>query len=130
MPGRKSPTFTEVELEFMQILWEYGAQTTGDIQEKLRSQDRDLADGSIRKILQILMRKGHLTRIKSGRGFVYEAKTVRAQAENKMISDLLERAFSGSIPDMVATLLNSSKFDAEDLETIKKLIRKHENRGK
>ena len=74
MARRKSPTFTEVELEFMQIIWAHGEVSTEDIQIALREQGRDLSDGSIRKILSILMNKGHLNRRRVGRGFIYRAK--------------------------------------------------------
>ncbi len=36
MPGRKNPTFTEVELEFMQIIWKTGEVSTDDMQQLLQ----------------------------------------------------------------------------------------------
>ena len=74
MARRKSSTFTEVELEFMNIIWEHDEVSTEDIQKFLEENDRYLTDGSIRKILSILMTKGHLERRKMGRRFYYKAK--------------------------------------------------------
>ena len=126
MPGRKSPTFTEVELEFMQIIWDSGSVSTEDMQQTLHKNGRDLSDGAIRKILSILMEKGHITREKSVRSFIYSAKVPREQADGNMVKDLLHRAFSGSVTRMVATLLNSRDISDDDIRQIKSLIDKRE----
>ena len=66
MPRRKTRTLTEVELEFMQILWAEGEASTEDVQEALRRRGRELADGSVRKVLAILIDKGYATRRREG----------------------------------------------------------------
>jgi len=128
MSGRKSTTFTEVELEFMQIIWDLGSVSTEDMQKHLGDKGRDLADGSIRKIFSILMKKGHLQRIKEGRSYIYSPKVVREQAKSNMILDLLKRGFSDSVPGMVATLLNSKNISSNDLEEIKNLLDSYEDK--
>ena len=74
MARRKSTTLTEVELEFMQEIWAQGEVSTDDIQKALSEKGRDLTDGSIRKILSILLHKGYLDRRRDGRGFLYCAR--------------------------------------------------------
>jgi BlaI family transcriptional regulator, penicillinase repressor len=128
MARRISPTFTEVELEFMNIIWNCGEVTTEILQEKLREQCRDLSDGSIRKILSILVRKGRLTREKAGRGFLYRAKLPRKLAETGLVSDLLNRAFGGSVSLMAAALLKSDDIKPGDIDAIKSLIAECERR--
>jgi len=131
MAGRQSSrTFTEVELEFMQVLWSRGDVTTEDVQAALRKQGRDLADGSIRKILSILKRKGHVERRKEGRGFVYSAKVPKAQADRSMVMDLMERAFGGSATLMVASLLDTRALHKKEMEEIKRLIAESESEGR
>jgi len=128
MSGRKNKTFTEVELEFMQIIWKYDSVSTEDIQKHLEKKGRNLADGSIRKILSILMEKGHLKRYKKGRSFIYSAVVVKERAKGNMLKDLLKRGFSDSVPGMVATLLNSKDISSSDLEEIKRLIQEYEQK--
>ena len=128
MARRKSPTFTEVELEFMQIIWAEGEVSTEDILSALREQGRDLSDGSIRKILSILMNKGHLLRRQAGSGFLYRAKEQKNQSHRNIVQDILKRAFEGSPSLMVAALLDSKDIDRNDIEEIKRLIKEHENR--
>lgn len=126
MPGRRSATFTEVELEFMQLIWEQGETTTEEMQRALKDQGRELADGSIRKIFSILIEKGHLDRRKEGRGYVYFPKTVRQEGRSTMLRDLLDRAFEGSVPTLVAALLGEKDVSQKDLRTIREMIERHE----
>ena len=126
MGRRKSATFTEVELEFMQVIWAAGEVTTDHVLEVLKGRGRNLSDGSIRKILSILVRKGHLTRRREGRAFLYKPKVHKGQAHRKMVQDLVKRAFDGSAALMVAALFDSNTLNERDLKDIKRLIAKHE----
>ena len=122
MARRKSRTLTEVELEFMQVVWNVGEVTTESVLEALASQGRHLSDGSVRKMLSILVRKGYLSRRRLGRGFLYKARVDEREATKKMVTDLLKRAFDGQAALMVATLLESRTLCKKDIEEIKRLI--------
>ena len=122
MPRRKSRTLTEVELEFMQVVWQAGEVTPEDVLEQLRRQGRDLADGSVRKVLSILVAKGYLSRRPEGRTFRYRAEVPKGRANRSMLMDLVNRAFAGSPALMVAALLDSPKVSEADLKQIKQLI--------
>ena len=126
MPRRKSRTLTEVELEFMQVVWELGEVTTEDVLEQLRRQGRKLSDGSVRKILSILVAKGYVSRRPDGRGFRYKAEVPKGRANRSMVMDILNRAFAGSPALMVAALLDSPKVSDSDLKKIKQLISERE----
>jgi predicted transcriptional regulator len=126
MANRKTSTFTEVELEFMQLLWDRGEMSPDEMLQALHGRGRRLADGSIRKILSILLDKGHVTRKRDGRTFRYRARVVREQAQKHIVKDMLKRAFAGSAPEMVASLLDTRDLQAGDLEEIKKLIAEKE----
>ena len=122
MSRRKSRTLTEVELEFMQIVWQGGEVTPEDVLEQLRRQGRNLSDGSVRKILSILVTKGYLSRRPEGRTFRYRAEVPKGRANRSMLMDLVNRAFAGSPALMVAALLDSPKVSEADLKQIKQLI--------
>ncbi len=130
MGRRKSPTFTEVELEFMQVIWTAGEVSTDHVLEVLKGRGRKLADGSIRKVLSILVEKGHLTRRREGRAFLYKPKVHKGQANRKMVQDLVKRAFDGSASLMVAALFDSEDINERDMTEIKRLIAKHEKEEK
>lgn len=126
MGRRKSRTFTEVELEFMQVIWAAGEVTTDHVQKVLAGRGRNLSDGSIRKILSILLEKGHLTRRREGRAFFYKPTVREGQSHRKIVQDLVKRAFGGSAGLMVAALFDSNALNDRDLKEIKRLIAQHE----
>ena len=126
MPRRKTRTLTEVELEFMQVIWGAGEVTTEDVMNALRTQGRDLSDGSVRKMLSILVEKGYLTRRREGRSFLYKPAVGKDQATQSMAADLLRRAFGGRAALMVAALMEGSDVREEDIAEIKKLIAEQE----
>jgi predicted transcriptional regulator len=126
MARRKSLTLTEVELEFMQIIWAKGEVTTDSLQEALRKQDRRLADGSIRKVLSILVAKGYVQRRPEGKGFVYWASAEAARTKTGLVEDIVRRAFGGSAALMVAALIDGRAVSRKELKAIRKLLDERE----
>ena len=124
MKRKKIRTPTAVELEFLQVIWEEGEVSTELVLDSLRQKGRELSDGSVRKILSILVEKGFATRRKQGRGFLYRAVAPEAETRRSMVADLLKRAFGGSTALMLASLLNSRSIRKKDVAEIRKLIEK------
>jgi BlaI family penicillinase repressor len=122
MARRKTRVFTEVELEFMQVLWAYGESTPDDIQTAMRENGRTLTGGSIRNVLAIMIEKGYVTRRKKGKTFLYRAKVHEDQAARSMVMDLLTRAFGGSESQMVAALLKNRDIHKKELSKIERII--------
>ena len=122
MVQRKTAKLTEVELEFMQVLWSKGKATPEDIRNVLLERGRHLTGGSIRKVLLIMLRKGFVERTKQGKGYVYEAMVKKEQAHRSLIHDLVNRAFGGSASLMLATLLGSSMVSEDDINQMEQLI--------
>ncbi len=124
MARRTTKTLTEVELEFMQILWSEGGSSPEDIRNSLLRKGRSLTGGSIRKMLLILLKKGHVKRVKQGKKFVYSAKIQKDKANRNMVAELLNHAFGGSSSYLVATLLDTHPVPAEEIKKIEQLIAK------
>ena len=122
MARRSTSTLTEVELEFMHLLWAEHEVSPEDIQNALLERGRTLTGGSIRKMLSILMRKGYVNRKKEGKKYLYTARVGQEQAKKSMIRELLNRAFGGSASLMFATLIEGRDVPEEDLKTIERLI--------
>ncbi|MFC1606720.1 BlaI/MecI/CopY family transcriptional regulator [Candidatus Latescibacterota bacterium] len=122
MARRKSRTFTEVELEFMQVLWAAGEATTDEIQTTLANQRRVLTGGSIRNVLAILVEKGYVLRRKQGKTHIYRARVHEDQAQKSVVQDILTRVFDGSESLMVAALLKNRDVDSDEIEEIERLI--------
>ena len=122
MGRRKASTFTEVELEFMKIIWELGEVSTEDVRQALHSQGRKLSDGSIRKMLSILLEKGHVSRCRRSHSFFYRANAPKGKSIGKMAQQLIDSAFQGSSALMMAALIENKAVDERDIRQIKKLI--------
>jgi len=125
MARRKSRTFTEVELEFMQVLWGAGEATPDDIQADLAAMGHPLTGGSIRNVLTILKEKGYIDRRKSGKTYLYKAKVREEQGKKSVVQDILSRVFGGSESMMVAALLKNRDINRKELEEIERLIADH-----
>ena len=130
MPRKRSRNFTDVELEFMHILWNNDEVSPEDIRTTLEKNGRILASGSIRNVLAIMIRKGYITRRKEGKGYLYKAKVNKENAQKSMLSDLLENAFDRSESLLVAALLNRKEIDDAEQEEIFRLLEKHRGRKK
>ncbi len=122
MARRKNRTFTEVELEFMRILWDRGDSSPEDVAEALAERGRTLSGGSIRNVLAIMQEKGYITRRKESRAFLYRAKVREEEARRGLVGDLLEQVFEGSESSLVATLLDRRDLRPGELEEIERLI--------
>jgi BlaI family transcriptional regulator, penicillinase repressor len=130
MARRKTKTLTEVELGIMQVVWQRGEATVQEIQDALAVASKPLALPSIRTMLAILQDKGYVTRRQDGRGFVYRPAVEKAEAERRMLADLLDRAFKGSAASLVAALVNARMVSRKDLDEAKALIEKRWRGGK
>lgn len=122
MPRKKSRIFTEVELEFLKIIWDLGEPSPDEIDEVLQKKGRKISPGSLRNVLTIMINKGYITRRKAGNVFRYKAKVQKDEAVRTIISDMISHAFEGSESLVVAALLGNSKISGDEMEKIRKLI--------
>jgi len=120
---RKSRTLTEVELEFMQVMWDEGKELTPeDFRATFEKKGRHLAGPSIRKMLQILMEKGYVDRRRSGRGHAYRPLVTKRRALRQMARHLLRRAFGGNRALMISSIMEGETASESDLQSIQELM--------
>ncbi len=129
MARRKNRTFTEVELEFMRILWERGDSSPEDIADALAARGRSLSGGSIRNVLAIMQEKDYITRRKESRAYLYRAKVREEEARRGMVGELLDQVFEGSESSLVASLLDRRDLRPDELVKIERLISEHRRRN-
>jgi predicted transcriptional regulator len=125
VPRKKSPQLTEGELRLMDVVWEKGSATVGDVADALK-QDPPLAYSTVLTTLRILENKGYLRHRKAGRAFVYEPAVDRQQARRGAIRHLLSRFFNNSPELLVTNLLRDEKITRKEISRLKKLIAEHE----
>jgi len=118
---RKSPTLTEVELELMDILWQKGSATVGEMVEALPT-DRPLAYSSVLTMMRILEQKGYVEHEKESRAYIYRPLIDRREAQKSVISYLLKRFFNDSPELLVVNLLEHEEIGAAEIKRLKRLI--------
>ena len=123
MPKRGNTTLTKLELAIMQVIWKRGISSVSKVQEAL---EQELAYTTVQTMLNILCRKGKLTRRLAGRAYEYSAVVSRARASGHAVRDLVDRMFGGSTEELVMSLIRSKQIDAKK---IAELTRRLEEEG-
>jgi predicted transcriptional regulator len=120
---KTSRTLTEAELPIMEVLWDKGTATVGDVVEGL-SKDRPaaVAYNTVLTLMRILERKGYVQHTKDGRAFVYKPVVGRGEASRTAVRQLVNRFFNNSPELLVLNLLRDEGIDEEEIERLRGLI--------
>lgn len=124
MARKKSAHLTEAELRLMNVLWEKGPATVGEVAEAVPG-DPPLAYNTVLTMLRILEGKGYLRHTKEGRAFLYEPCVNRDEASSGAIRHVLAKFFNNSPELLVANLLSDDAIGQKEIDRLKKLIAQH-----
>ena len=110
------------ERQIVDILYERGASTVGEIGEALED---ELSGSAIRAMLQRLERKGFVARSQSERGFVYAPSLSEKAARKSALGQVVRVFFNGSPTSAAAALLGmQDDLDNAELDELEQLIAK------
>lgn len=123
MKDKKVEFLTEVELEFMTLLWQMGHGTVRDVLAKM-SPTRNLAYTSAATILRILEQKGFIASTKQGKTFIYKPLLAKDAYQSRSLKKLSENLFDNTPAILVARLVDDSDMTEDALEEIRALIEK------
>ncbi len=113
----------DLQLKIMQVLWREGEVGVSGIQEQLKSkEDRELAITTLNTVLQRLYKRGIVNYRKEGRQYIYRAEVTEKETQSSMASSLIDKLFKGRSSVLVNHLLESSDFDQDELEDLKRRI--------
>ena len=115
------PLPTDAELALLQVLWKDGPSTVRDVLDSLPASKR-VGYTTILKLLQIMHEKGLVTRDESARSHVYKAAVAENGTEALLVSDLIQRGFSGSAGRLVLRALSTQKATTTELNEIRTLL--------
>ena len=104
----------------MEILWERGPSTVGDVVEALP--EKSLAYSTVLTTLRIMDDKNYVRHTKEGRAFVYHPAVDRVEARRSAVRQLVSKFFSDSPGLLVLNVLEQEKIDAGELRQLKKMI--------
>jgi len=111
--------FTRAELEVMHVLWNASEPLKpGELEERF---PRPIRNAALRSLLLVLLEKGHVTRKRAGRAYVYQART-RPQRELRAMTRRMADLFAGgSRRTLIAQLVKQENLTAEDLAALQRV---------
>src|SRR5438128_11472491 len=115
-------TLSRRERQMMDILYQKGRATAGEIHEALPDPP---SYSAVRAKLRVLEEKGHIRHEEEALRYVYLPIVARDSARKSALRHMVSTFFAGSVQDTVAALLDLSaaKLTREDLERISQLVR-------
>jgi len=119
--GHLQPRPADAELAILRVLWERGPSTVRQVHEAM-ADTRDTGYTTTLKLMQIMADKGLVTRNETSRTHVYAASAAKAQTQQQLVKDLVDRAFGGSAAALVLRALSADDATDAELKEIHKLI--------
>ena len=116
------PKLTRLELQIMGALWDHGASSVREIQERFPEKDRP-AYTTVQTMVYRLETKKAIRRVKKiGNAHIFDAAISRTAAHRRLIDDLLS-FFDGRIQPVVAHLIDSGKLTLKDVQDAEQTLR-------
>ena len=120
---------TKSELEILQVLWKHGPSTVRFVNDQLNEQKREVQYTSTLKLMQIMVEKGSLNRDESQMKHVYRAAAEEGKTKSFLLERFVDTMFNGSASNLVMQLLDNKKPSQKEVDEIKKLIKKFDQKG-
>ena len=119
---------TDAELEILRVLWALEPSTVRQVHEVITAGQKKTIFNTTLKMLHIMFAKGLVTRQDARRPHVYQAAIPEAEMQQRLVSDLLDRAFGGAARKLVAALTATDISD-EELADIRRFLNEHGERS-
>lgn len=117
---KKNDPLSRRERQIMNVLFANGECTVKQIIEELDDAPTEMA---IRRLLHILVEKGHLKSRKEGRKVIYWPRESKQKAGAKALHHVLDTFFGGAVDEALAThLAGKEKLSPQQLARMQKLI--------
>ena len=111
MPRQPSSQPTEVELQILCILWERGPSTARQIHDGL-AENRETNYSTTVKMLSVMLEKSLVKRDETVRPQLFRSAATQGRTQQRMLKDLVQKAYDGSVGSLVLQALSSQKIVA------------------
>jgi predicted transcriptional regulator len=114
------PKPTASELELLRILWQLGPATARQVHEAIAPERPDLTAATVLRLLQLMHGKGLLVRDEGQRAHVYAPAQPQDAMQTSLVSELINKAFSGSGKALILAALRGhiSKKERDEIQSI------------
>jgi|ERR1051325_3633500 predicted transcriptional regulator len=117
--ARPKQPLTPLELEIMSVLWETGPANVQLVQQQL---PRELAYTTVQTMLNVLHRKGHVSRALKQKAYFYRPKVSKLDVVRQTVGDVVDRLFAGSASSMVMSLVETKQLTKDDIARLRELL--------
>lgn len=122
------PPLSPGQLEVMQVVWDHGEVTVGEVHEILAAQ-REIARNTVQTTLVRLHEKGWLTQRRVTNANRYKAAVPRRRTLGRMVRELVDSAFGGSADGLMLALLEDRGLSHAEAERISQMIQESEHKS-
>ncbi len=119
MSERDEAIFTERELDIMDVLWDRGSGTVGEVREAIQD---ELAYTTVLTILRTLEKKGYVGHETEGKAHRYHPLVERDEARESHLRRLLRNLFAGSPELLLTQLVSDRNLSEEELRRLRELL--------
>jgi len=116
---------SDAEMDILNILWNHGPLTVRQVHDELE-QTKPSRYTSTLKIMQILVEKSLLERDTVDGAHVYRPRIERGETQRELAEHLMNRAFGGSVYQLLVGALSIKRTSDVELNELSKLIRQHQ----
>src|SRR5437016_424445 len=109
------PPLSEAQLEIVNVVWDRGEATVGEIWQELSSR-RKVARNTVQTLVTRLEEKGWLVHSAEEPVFRYRAVYPRQSTLRHLVRRLVDTAFGGSTEGLVMALLDDPALDDAEAE--------------
>lgn len=120
---------TKLELSILNVLWQKGPATVREI-HAIVNESKPTAVNTVLRMLQIMTEKNLVTRDDTVRPQIYRPRYSQQQTQTHLVKDLIQRAFEGSVKELVMRALSTRKPSAKTLKAMEKLLEEFEGDSK
>ena len=123
MPKTDIPQLSKRERQIMDAIYRRGRATAAEVRAEMPDAPTYT---TVRGLLRILERKGHLRHEEEGLRFVYSPSLPRQRAGASILSHIVRTFFDGSAANAMAAMLGSTErsVNAAELERLSDLVKK------
>jgi predicted transcriptional regulator len=112
---------TDAQLAILNVLWAGGPATVRQVHELLPAKARRGYTTTL-KLLQIMAEKGLVLRDETSKSHVYRSAFGEREMKDRLVGDLVEKAFGGSGARLALRALSHKPASAEELAEVRALL--------
>jgi predicted transcriptional regulator len=114
---------TERELEVMHVFWKQGPATAAEIRDRLADNGLDRTYTTIANLVRILFEKGFLEATNEERPFRYRPIRSFEDVSGHLLSELLQRVFSGSREQLLLRMVEQRKLTTRERALLEAILK-------